>query len=231
MTNYLVETQQLTKSFKGRTVLSKIDLAIPQGKIYGLLGINGAGKSTLMKIITGIIIKYQGKVFYHGHQWERNDLRSIGSLIEEPAAYQNLTAVQNMQIVALEEQLNFSTIERVLNQFGIANTGSRKVEDFSMGMKQRLGIAMAMLKDPELLILDEPFNGLDPYGIKELKNYLRKLARRGKTIMISSHILPELQDFAEYVGIIHDGKLVYQGQVSEEQDISQIFFAETNQKG
>ncbi|MCH9266825.1 ATP-binding cassette domain-containing protein [Pediococcus acidilactici] len=231
MTNYLVETQQLTKSFEGRTVLSKIDLAIPQGKIYGLLGINGAGKSTLMKIITGIIIKYQGKVFYHGHQWERNDLRSIGSLIEEPAAYQNLTAVQNMQIVALEEQLNFSTIERVLNQFGIANTGSRKVEDFSMGMKQRLGIAMAMLKDPELLILDEPFNGLDPYGIKELKNYLRKLARQGKTIMISSHILPELQDFAEYVGIIHDGKLVYQGQVSEEQDISQIFFAETNQKG
>ncbi|WP_224429272.1 ATP-binding cassette domain-containing protein [Pediococcus acidilactici] len=231
MTNYLVETQQLTKSFEGRTVLSKIDLAIPQGKIYGLLRINGAGKSTLMKIITGIIIKYQGKVFYHGHQWERNDLRSIGSLIEEPAAYQNLTAVQNMQIVALEEQLNFSTIERVLNQFGIANTGSRKVEDFSMGMKQRLGIAMAMLKDPELLILDEPFNGLDPYGIKELKNYLRKLARQGKTIMISSHILPELQDFAEYVGIIHDGKLVYQGQVSEEQDISQIFFAETNQKG
>lgn len=100
-----------------------------------------------------------------------------------------------------------------------------------MGMKQRLGIAMAMLKDPEFLILDEPFNGLDPYGIKELKNYLRKLARQGKTIMISSHILPELQDFAEYVGIIHDGKLVYQGQVSEEQDISQIFFAETNQKG
>lgn len=230
MNDYILRSERLTKKFKNKTVLKSIDLQVPSGKIYGLLGVNGAGKSTLMKIIVGIIVNYQGDLYFKDHKWTRKDLKLIGSLIEYPAAYENLTAFQNMEIIGLEEKSDLSNINDTLIQVGLDDTKKTKIKDFSMGMKQRLGIAMAMLKDPELLILDEPFNGLDPYGIEELKEFLRNLSSNGKTIMISSHILPELQDLADEIGIINEGKLVYQFPILENQNISDIFFRETHRR-
>ncbi|MGL5900599.1 MAG: ATP-binding cassette domain-containing protein [Lactobacillaceae bacterium] len=230
MSEYVLTTEKLTKKFKNSTVLNCIDLKIPKGKIYGLLGINGAGKSTTMKIIAGIITNYEGEIKFNGRQWQRSDLKKIGALIEYPGAYENLTAYDNMKIVALEEEIVPSEISKTLTKLNINNTGNKKVKNFSLGMKQRLGIAMAMLKNPDFLILDEPFNGLDPYGIKELKEYLKKLTEDGKTVMISSHILPELQDIAEYIGIINEGSLVYQQSVTGNEDLNDIFFTKTKER-
>lgn len=227
MAEYILTTEKLTKKFKKTTVLNQISLEIPKGQIYGLLGINGAGKSTIMKIITGIIPQYEGEIFFNGHPWSRKVLTKIGALIEYPGAYGNLSAYDNMKIVALEEELPLEKITERLNRLRIGDTGNKRFKDFSLGMKRRLGIAMAMLKNPDLLILDEPFNGLDPYGIKELKEYLKSLTQEGKTIMISSHILPELQDFAEYIGIINNGLLVYQKPVTGKENLNQIFFDKT----
>ncbi|USS90260.1 ATP-binding cassette domain-containing protein [Fructilactobacillus carniphilus] len=227
MTEYILTTNQLTKRFKQKVVLNHINLKIPQGKIYGLLGINGAGKSTTMKIITGIITDFEGGMEFKHQPWHRSILQQIGSLIEYPAAYGNLTAFDNMKIIALEDHLPLEKIPVILARLNIDNTGNKKVKNFSLGMKQRLGIAMAMLKNPDFLILDEPFNGLDPYGIKELKTYLKELTQTGKTVLISSHILPELQDIAEFIGILNNGSLVYQQAVTGKEDLNQIFFEKT----
>lgn len=227
MSEYILTTDQLTKKFKNNIVLDHLNLKIPKGKIYGLLGINGAGKSTTMKIITGIITKFDGEMQFNGQPWCRSILKKIGALIEYPAAYENLTAYENMEIVALEENVPLDKIITTLARLKINDTGSKKVKNFSLGMKQRLGIAMAMLKDPDFLILDEPFNGLDPYGIEELKEYLKELTKKGKTVMISSHILPELRDIVEYIGIIDNGSLVYQQAVTGKEDLNQLFFTKT----
>lgn len=227
MSEYILTTDQLTKKFKNNIVLDHLNLKIPKGKIYGLLGINGAGKSTTMKIITGIITKFDGEMQFNGQPWCRSILKKIGALIEYPAAYENLTAYENMEIVALEENVPLDKITTTLARLKINDTGSKKVKNFSLGMKQRLGIAMAMLKDPDFLILDEPFNGLDPYGIEELKEYLKELTKKGKTVMISSHILPELRDIVEYIGIIDNGSLVYQQAVTGKEDLNQLFFTKT----
>lgn len=227
MADYMLTTKDLTKKFKKRVVLDKINLRISAGKVYGLLGINGAGKSTIMKLITGIITPDAGEIFFNSRPWRRSVLSQIGSLIEYPGAYNNLSAYDNMRIVALEEGIPLSKIPEMLTKLKIDKTGNKQVKDFSLGMKQRLGIAMAMLKDPELLILDEPFNGLDPYGIQELKDYLRSLTDTGKTVMISSHILPDLQDVAQEIGIINQGKLVYQSRVVTNEDLNKIFFEKT----
>lgn len=230
MDKYVLESKQLTKKFGKQTVLHNIGLKVPRGHIYGLLGVNGAGKSTLMKIVTGIITSYQGELFFDGKKWNRAVLSQIGSLIEYPGAYANLSAAENMKIIALEEGLPQAKIPDTLAQLKIGQTGKQKVGSFSLGMKQRLGIAMAMLKDPELLLLDEPFNGLDPYGIKELKDYLRQLTHEGKTVLVSSHILPEIQDISEDIGIISQGALVYQQPVTGNDDLEKIFFEQTKER-
>lgn len=230
MDKYVLESKQLTKKFGQQTVLQDIDLKVSRGHIYGLLGVNGAGKSTLMKIVTGIITSYQGELFFDGKKWSRTMLSRIGSLIEYPGAYANLSAAENMKIIALEEGLPLTKIPDTLAQLKIGQTGKQKVGSFSLGMRQRLGIAMAMLKDPELLLLDEPFNGLDPYGIKELKDYLHQLTKRGKTVLVSSHILPEIQDISEYIGILSQGALVYQHSVTGNDDLEKIFFEQTKER-
>ena len=227
---FLLQTQILTKKFKKQTALKNINLKIPNKEIYGLLGANGAGKSTLMKIITGIITNYTGKMFFKGKPWSREDLKQIGALIEYPGAYSNLSALDNMKIIALEEGLSKVQIKNTLKRLKIANTGKQKVGNFSLGMKQRLGIAIAMLKDPNFLILDEPFNGLDPYGIKDLKAYLKNLTQQGKAILISSHILPEIKDIAQNIGILNQGSLVYQSKIKTGDDLEKIFFEKTQGK-
>ena len=228
--SYILQSKNLTKKFRKQTALKNINLKIPSKEIYGLLGVNGAGKSTLMKIITGIVTSYSGKMFFNGKSWSRKNLKQIGALIEYPGAYSNLSAVDNMKIVALEEGFSNNRIKGTLKRLKIANTDKQKVGNFSLGMKQRLGIAMAMLKNPNFLILDEPFNGLDPYGIKELKAYLKNLTAQGKTILISSHILPEIKDIAQNIGILNQGSLVYQSKIKTGDDLEKIFFEKTQGK-
>ena len=228
--SYILQSKNLTKKFRKQTALKNMILKIPSKEIYGLLGVNGAGKSTLMKIITGIVTSYSGKMFFNGKSWSRKNLKQIGALIEYPGAYSNLSAVDNMKIVALEEGFSNNRIKGTLKRLKIANTDKQKVGNFSLGMKQRLGIAMAMLKNPNFLILDEPFNGLDPYGIKELKAYLKNLTAQGKTILISSHILPEIKDIAQNIGILNQGSLVYQSKIKTGDDLEKIFFEKTQGK-
>lgn len=178
MHKIVFKTINLSKSFKKKQVLFDINLEIPKGKVYGLLGVNGSGKSTLMKIMTGIITDYTGNMFFENNDWSRNDLKRIGALIEYPALYGNLTALENLKIACLEEGIDLDKRDSVLQMLKISDTGNKKVSQFSLGMKQRLGIAMALLKEPSLLILDEPFNGLDPYGIKELKEFIKDMSSK-----------------------------------------------------
>lgn len=227
MHKIVFKTTNLSKSFKKKQVLFDINLEIPKSKVYGLLGVNGSGKSTLMKIMTGIITDYTGNMFFENNDWSRNDLKRIGALIEYPALYGNLNALENLKIACLEEGIDLDKRDSVLQMLKISDTGNKKVSQFSLGMKQRLGIAMALLKEPSLLILDEPFNGLDPYGIKELKEFIKDMSSKGVTILVSSHILSDIQDIADVVGIINEGKLVYQKEYLDTENLEEIFFKET----
>lgn len=209
----MVETRDICKSYHGMQVLSHISLSVPQGCVYGLLGPNGAGKSTLMKILAGISRPDSGEVMLDGQRWSRKSLMDIGALIELPPLYENLTARENLKVRALLLNLPEQRIDEVLEMVNLTNTGKKRAARFSMGMKQRLGIALALLSRPKLLILDEPANGLDPLGIQELRELLRGLASCGMTVLISSHILSEIELTADYVGILSGGVLGYQGSV------------------
>lgn len=228
MINYpLVELKNIEKSFNNKKILKDISLTIPKQSCYSLLGINGAGKSTLMKIITGVIVKYNGEINYHGLPFKREFLKNIGSLIEGPSLYDNLTAVENLKIICLQEDIDFSKIPKILDEVGLSSSNKNKTKHYSLGMKQRLGLAMALIKEPELLVLDEPFNGLDPYGVEEIKKFLKQLVNAGKTILISSHILSELENITDKVGIIHQGSIVYERAFSSIEDLKKIFFEYT----
>lgn len=224
MSEYMLETRNLGKDFKREKVLNNVNVHIKYGEIYGLLGLNGAGKSTLMKIICGIFRASSGEVIFAGHKWDRKDLHEIGSLIEGPAIYGNLTAYDNLKLFCLQEGISLNEINPVLVKINLANTGKKKVKNFSLGMKQRLGIAMALIKKPKLLVLDEPSNGLDPMGIQELRQLLNELKRNGITIMISSHILSEIQLMSDTIGIIHNGTLEYEKENNHEEDLEKLFF-------
>ena len=228
----MLETRNLGKVFKGENVLTNINLHVKQGKIYGLLGLNGAGKSTLMKIICGIFRPSSGEVMFDDQKWSRKDLHDIGSLIEGPAIYGNLSAYDNLELFCLQEGIPLTEINSVLAKINLANTGKKKVKKFSLGMKQRLGIAMALIKKPKLLVLDEPSNGLDPMGIHELRQLLNELKRDGITIIISSHILSEIQLMSDTIGIIHNGTLEYEKENNHEEDLEKLFFdITTNKRG
>ena len=162
---YMIQTKNLNKSYKKQEVNKDISLLVPKNSIYGLLGPNGAGKSTLLKMLTGMINPTSGEIIYKEKPWSRNDLLEIGSLIEQSPIYENLTARENLKVRTLLYNLPDSRIEDVLEIVNLTNTGNKKAGKFSMGMKQRLGIAIALLNNPKLLILDEPTNGLDPIGI------------------------------------------------------------------
>jgi len=224
MTEYILETSKLEKIFKKEKVLTNVSLHIKYGEIYGLLGLNGAGKSTLMKIICGIFKPSSGEVNFGGRKWSRNDLHEIGSLIEGPAIYGNLTAYDNLKIFCLQSGVPLTEINPVLVRINLENTGKKKVRNFSLGMKQRLGIAMALIKKPKFLILDEPSNGLDPMGIQELRQLLNELKEEGITIMISSHILSEIQLMSDTIGIIHNGTLEYEKENNHEENLEKLFF-------
>lgn len=228
MTRYILTTKHLEKKFKNEKVLSDINLHVRDGEIYGLLGLNGAGKSTLMKIICGIFNKTNGEVLFEDGKWKREDLKKIGSLIEGPAIYGNLNSYDNLKIFCLQEGIPLEEINKVLKKVNLSNTGKKKTKEFSLGMKQRLGIALALIKKPTFLVLDEPANGLDPAGIRELRSLLNDLKKDGVTTMISSHILNEIQILSDTIGIIHNGRLEYENKINDQDSLEDLFFEITS---
>ena len=228
---YMIQTKNLNKSYKKQEVNKDISLLVPKNSIYGLLGPNGAGKSTLLKMLTGMINPTSGEIIYKDTQWSRNELLEIGSLIEQSPIYENLTARENLKVRTLLYNLPDSRIEDVLEIVNLTNTGNKKAGKFSMGMKQRLGIAIALLNNPKLLILDEPTNGLDPIGIGDLRELIKSFPKKGITVIISSHILSEVEQIADYIGIIANGQLWYQEKVQEDIDLEKLFLEVVKKAG
>ncbi len=219
----MLQTTELCKSFKKQKAVNKVSLNIAKGKVYGLLGPNGAGKSTTLKMLTGVLKPTAGEIYFNGKPWSRESLSEIGALIENPPIYENLSARENLKVRALLIGTDEKKIDEVLQIVSLENTGKKKAGQFSLGMKQRLGIAMALLGEPKLLILDEPTNGLDPIGIEELRELICSFPSRGITVILSSHILSEVQLIADYVGIISNGILGYEGLLEQGQNLEELF--------
>ena len=228
---YLLETKNLCKRFRKQNANDNICLQVKENTVYGLLGPNGAGKSTLLKMITGMTIPTSGKILFDGKEMKRSDLQYVGALIENAPIYENLTAKENLKVRTLLLGLPDSRIEEVLEVVDLQNTGKKCAGKFSMGMKQRLGIAMALLNHPKLLILDEPMNGLDPIGIKDLRKMIRNLPKQGMTVIVSSHILNEIEQVADEVGIIVNGRLLYQESLSKSQNLETLFMNIVEKEG
>lgn len=205
---YVIQTKSLTKKYGNKIAVDKISLNVRKGDIYGLIGKNGAGKTTLMKLLLGLIYEDDGQInLFDDTSLEKQRIK-IGSLIEAPAFYKNETAFENLKRFSILSPTSNEEIRNILKLVGLDNTGKKKVGAFSLGMKQRLGIALALLGNPELLILDEPINGLDPSGIKEIRDIILDLNSKGVTFLISSHLLDELGKIATNYGIVANGKLV-----------------------
>ncbi len=216
MHDLIVETLQLTKKYGDQTVVNNVNLHIQRGKIYGLLGRNGSGKTTIMKMILGLTRATPGEIMVFGQNIRKNRERiypRIGAIIETPGFYPNLTATENLEIFAkLRGTCMPDAVKHALAVVGLPYKDKKLFGKYSLGMKQRLGIANAIMHDPEFLILDEPINGLDPIGIAEIRNFLQSLSMEfEKTILISSHILSEIDLLADDIGIIHDGNLLKEG--------------------
>lgn len=213
--NTVIETRGLTKQFKGHTAVDSLDLRIPQGVVYGFLGPNGSGKSTTMKMLLGLTQPTAGEIEIFGKRLtpaSRGELLPlIGSMIEAPPGYGHLTGWENMQIVRDMLGLTVPQIEEALKTVRLIEHKDKLVRNYSLGMKQRLGIAMALARNPALLVLDEPTNGLDPAGIEEIRTLLMDLANKGITVMVSSHLLDEIDKMATILGILSSGKMIFQG--------------------
>lgn len=207
--NLVIETKNLTKVYGKKTVLDHVSMHVAQGDIYGFIGKNGAGKTTLMKLLLGMSQPTEGEMTLFGTKKLNTARRHVGALIEEPALYKTCTARENMKRFAILAGVDFYEVDELLKFVGLGDVGKKKVGKFSLGMKQRLGIAIAMLGHPDLLILDEPINGLDPEGIKEVRDLLLRLNReQNVTILVSSHLLDELAKITTRYGIINQGRLV-----------------------
>ena len=219
----ILKTIDLCKNFKGQMAVNNVSLNIQRNSVYGLLGPNGAGKSTTLKMITGILRPTSGSIEFDGHPWQRGDLTQIGALIETPPLYENLTAYENLKVRTTMLGLPDKRIDEVLHIVRLTDTGKKRAGQFSLGMKQRLGIAIALLNNPQLLILDEPTNGLDPVGIEELRELIRSFPEKGITVILSSHILSEVQQIADHVGIIANGVLGYENELLTGENLEQLF--------
>lgn len=229
--NYILETKELCKSFKTQKANDRISIKVEENTIYGLLGPNGAGKSTFLKMITGMMEPTSGEILLDGKVLVRKDLGKIGSLIENAPIYENLSASENLKVRTLIYGLPEKRINEVLEIVNLTNTGKKRAGSFSMGMKQRLGIAMALLNNPKFLILDEPTNGLDPIGINDLRELIRTFPRQGITVIISSHNLSEIQQIADHIGIIVNGKLLYQEELSQSENLEALFMEIVRKEG
>ncbi len=214
---YVLKTKELTKRFGGKLAVSNVDMHIREGEVYGLIGENGAGKTTIMRMVAGLASQTNGEI----ELFDSSDLNAgrkrIGCVIENPAIYGNMTARENIEVFRRLVGDNRENIaEEILETVGLGDTGKKKAKNFSLGMKQRLSIGIALLGDPDFLILDEPINGLDPTGIAEVRDLITKLnEEKKKTILISSHILGELFKVATHFGVIRKGELVEQFSVEK----------------
>ena len=233
---YSIETKNLTHKFsENQIVLNNINLHIPCGSIYGFLGPNGAGKTTTLRLILGLLKTQEGTITIFDKTFENDRieiLKNIGSLIESPSLYGHLTATENLEILQKFYQCPKSRIAEVLDIVGLSDTGNKKASQFSLGMKQRLSIAVALLHNPTLLILDEPTNGLDPNGIIEIRELLKKMnTENNMTIVISSHLLAEIEKMVTHVGIINKGVVLFEGTLAElqkKQTLNSVVCFETN---
>ncbi|MFS8579034.1 MAG: ABC transporter ATP-binding protein [Novibacillus thermophilus] len=217
MSEMVIETNALTRRYGKRTAVDRVDLCVPRGEIYGFLGPNGAGKTTTIRMLLGLIRPTAGTVRLFGENFHRHRmsvLGRVGSLVEAPSYYGHLTGAENLEVVRQLLGAPKKRIAEALEIVRLTEAADRPVKGYSLGMKQRLGIAMALLGHPELLILDEPTNGLDPAGIQEMRRLIKDMPRKyGMTVLVSSHLLSEIDQIATQVGIIHEGRLIFQDRI------------------
>jgi ABC-type multidrug transport system ATPase subunit len=220
----VISTEGLTFNFGNQTVVKSLSLQVPEGSIYGFLGPNGAGKTTTIKLLLNLLQTQEGRIHVFEQELKQNRIKilsQIGSLIEQPAIYLHLSGKENLLNRALLLQISEQRVDEMLDLVHLTDAAHKKAGQYSLGMKQRLGIALALLSDPKLLILDEPTNGLDPNGIIEVRELLiRLVTKHNKTVFISSHLLAEVERMATHVGIIHHGELLFQGSIKELESLS-----------
>jgi lantibiotic transport system ATP-binding protein len=216
---HILETHELSHSFGNDRVVDGVSLRVEEGSIYGFLGPNGAGKTTTLRLILGLLKKQHGRIVIFGNDFASTrieTLRKVGSMIESPSIYAHLTAAENLLLLQKIYQCPKTRVKEMLDLVGLSDTGKKKAGQFSLGMKQRLAIAVALLPEPRLLVLDEPTNGLDPNGIIEIRELLRDLNRKhGISILISSHLLSEIERLVTHIGIINKGRMMFQGTLDE----------------
>ncbi|NVO20721.1 MAG: ABC transporter ATP-binding protein [Bacteroidetes bacterium] len=217
-TNLIIETRKLDFAYNHQSVLRQIDLKVPHGSIFGFLGPNGAGKSTTIKALLGLLQVKSGMVYLFGKEFHANRiglLQRTSAMVESPSLYEHLSATHNLEITQKLRQLSRDRIGVVLELVGLTKDSNKKVKQYSTGMKQRLSLAIALMSEPELLILDEPINGLDPSGIIEIRNLLTRLNKEANcTVFLSSHILDEIEKLCSHVAVINHGNLLFQGDIS-----------------
>lgn len=227
----ILTTKELGKNFKNKHVLNQINIHVPEGKIYCIMGPNGAGKSTLLKMISGIEKPTEGDINFKGENWKREDLKTIGSLIEEPGLFDNLTVEDNIKLKLKLHHVENKDQEQIMNTLGFGDHNQEKVKGFSTGMRQRLGIALAFMGNPDLVVLDEPTNGLDTFGIHELRELLMLEKKQGKTIIIASHMLSEVQKVADRIAILGNGELLLEEDYDQKTDLEDLFISTLEKAG
>ena len=215
----VIETRGLTRNFGKQIAVDSLDMQVRKGEIYGFLGLNGAGKTTTIRMLMGLSRATSGQMSLLGHDVPRDRTKvmgRVGALVESPSYYAHLTARENLRVLAVLLDVTEARITEVLRLVGLSDVAGKKAGQFSLGMKQRLGIAAALLGEPDLLVLDEPTNGLDPAGIQEIRNLIVRLPREhGVTVLVSSHLLAEVDQMASHVGVIHHGRMLFQGPIED----------------
>ena len=241
MSDIMLEIQKLNKSYRRRKIIDNLNMTVYKGDIYGFLGANGEGKTTTIRMITSLIKADSGDIIINGKSvinCKNEAIRNIGAMVEAPKFYENMSGYENLELMArIMPGISDLDIQNVLDLVGLKDRGRDKFKEYSMGMKQRLGIANALLGDPELIILDEPSNGLDPYGMKEINNLIVSLVKRfDKTFIISSHLLHEMEGICNRIGILHSGKLCIEGEVralindNKVENLEELFFKKVGEK-
>ena len=241
MSDIMLEIQKLNKSYRRRKIIDNLNMTVYKGDIYGFLGANGEGKTTTIRMITSLIKADSGDIIINGKSvinCKNEAIRNIGAMVEAPKFYENMSGYENLELMArIMPGISDRDIQNVLDLVGLKDRGRDKFKEYSMGMKQRLGIANALLGDPKLIILDEPSNGLDPYGMKEINNLIVSLAKRcDKTFIISSHLLHEMEGICNRIGILHSGKLCIEGEVralindNKVENLEELFFKKVGEK-
>lgn len=241
MSDIMLEIQKLNKSYRRRKIIDNLNMTVYKGDIYGFLGANGEGKTTTIRMITSLIKADSGDIIINGKSvinFKNEAVKNIGAMVEAPKFYENMSGYENLELMAkIMPGVSDLDIQNVLGLVGLKDRGRDKFKEYSMGMKQRLGIANALLGDPKLIILDEPSNGLDPYGMKEINNLIVSLAKRcDKTFIISSHLLHEMEGICNRIGILHSGKLCIEGEVralindNKVENLEELFFKKVGEK-